>query len=286
MTVLAGRQNIEASPRVPLPLYARSVGQFTLSKGQKEFSSDIRNPFIELIFGDEGNGETVLYNKVFQINPGDIFYYLPNEDHVRYAISTEWKFRWLVFDGPLAEAIMMSFRLSRHQKFNTESVFELLNTLEKNISDSDPYEIRHMSEIVYKILTLIGGNQSNVHSMLLPKRCLEIIKDNISNPELNITMICDILQTPRSTLSKAFSDKMGISPGGYIRDMRFVQAQALLKSSDLSIGEIAKRCGMPQLSSFSRFVRRYCGVSPQEFRKTRTALIDFTENDELEGKKM
>ena len=92
----------------PLPFYLFSVGEKRLFRGETAEMGSLKNPFCELIFGVEGIGELTLYDKNYLLNPGDVFYYLPGEEHRHRALSDRWTTRWVCFDGPLATATLLA----------------------------------------------------------------------------------------------------------------------------------------------------------------------------------
>ena len=104
-----------ASASLPMPFRIYSTGEKVLTENETERSQDMKNPFVELIWGISGIGEVTLYGEVFQIRENDVFYYLPGEPHFFRSLSPEWKSRWLCFDGPFAEAVMLSYRYPRLQ---------------------------------------------------------------------------------------------------------------------------------------------------------------------------
>ena len=98
------------------------------------------------------------------------------------------------------------------------------------------------------------------------RQCLTLIKTSLSDPALDVMMLSEELNIPRSTLSKQFVAKTGHSIGRYIRDQRLYLARHLLVSTTLPIGEIARRCGFSELCTFTRFIKRSTGFSPLALR--------------------
>ncbi len=91
----------------------------------------------------------------------------------------------------------------------------------------------------------------------------------ISNPELpwKISQIADDLFISKSYLQKIYKSYFGKSIIEELIQFRLDKAKELLTSSDLSVTEIAARCGY---SSYNYFVRQFKdveGVSPSEFRE-------------------
>lgn len=262
------RFNIDELPPVPQPFYAYGTGISRLLRSQTMVKKGGVNPFVEVLWGVEGVGELVLFEQAFPIKPGDVFYYLPGETHECRSLCDCWNLRWLCFDGPLAEAVMLSYRYPRHQHPSSAYPERLFTELERNIGDSDPLQIRRMAALVLEALAHAGGRVAGgLRSEVLTQRCVEFIVTNLSNPQLGVGMLCDEFKVARSTLTKVFSEQMGCAPGRYIMDHRMAHGIALLRGTSLPVGEVAKRCGFAETRSFSRFIRRGNQVSPLEMRK-------------------
>ncbi len=256
-----------ASTSLAMPLRIYSIGEKILRENERERTEDVKNGFVELIWGISGIGEVTLYGQTFQIRENDVFYYLPGEAHVLRGISSEWKSRWLCFDGPLAEAVMLSYRYPRLQSAGCFPE-DLFRRIEQGICETEPVQLRTMAGLVLEVLACAGGNAGyGIHSGRIVKRCMELVESNLSNPELDVPMLSNLMRIHRSTLTKLFSARIGRTPGRYILDQRFELARTLLLGSSLPVGEIAVRCGFSTPGSFSRFIRRGTGRSPQAYRK-------------------
>ncbi len=261
------RSDIKALPSVPMSFYAYGTGIFELIGREETRKLSAINPFVELMFGLDGIGEIVLFGQPFQIHPGDSFFYLPGEDHLVRSLSERWLVRWVCFDGPLAEAVMLSCRYPRFRRLATPPPERLFAELEHNIGDDDPVQVRRMAAVILEILAYADGSAGGVRSEVLIKRCTEFIIAHLSDPQLDVGMLCDELKAARSTLTQIFSEQMGCAPGRYIRDSRLARGIALLHGTSLPVTEVARRCGFAEARSFSRFIRRSVNLSPLELRK-------------------
>ena len=83
---------------------------------------------------------------------------------------------------------------------------------------------------------------------------------------LSVEEIADACRLNRSYFSKLFKDCMGCPPQEFVIRMRLSKATELMKTSGLSIGEIAIRCGYPNQMHFSRAFKKRYGISPREWR--------------------
>ncbi len=72
---------------------------------------------------------------------------------------------------------------------------------------------------------------------------------------------------------KIFKRIMGTSPAQFLRDIRMSEACRLLTNTDLSIQEIAEKCGFNCASYFIYAIKRQMGVTPLEYRKANRTLL-------------
>lgn len=262
------REEAGILPKTPMPFYVFSVGNKVLSENEVEIANGLKNSFVEIVWSLSGIGEVTYYGQRFQMQKNDIFFFLPGEEHNLRGISKEWHSRWLCLDGPFAEANFLAFRFPRFQHTASNCPVELFDEIARWISSDDPLQIGRISALALMILAHARGEDLQLNtSNALYCHCLEYIKKNYSNPDLCIGMLCDVFQTPRSTLTKIFYDNMHRSLGNFIRDCRYGHALALLRGSDLPVKEVARRCGYRELTSFSRLIRRATGMGPVELRK-------------------
>jgi AraC-like DNA-binding protein len=67
-------------------------------------------------------------------------------------------------------------------------------------------------------------------------------------------------------LSRLFKKTIGKRYVDYVNELRVSRAQGLLKTTFLSVGEIAEEAGYTRHSYFSRLFKRMTGMTPQEYR--------------------
>lgn len=94
-----------------------------------------------------------------------------------------------------------------------------------------------------------------------------IVEENLSNHNLDLTLIAGELNLSPNYLSRLFKDETGQNLTTYIRDARMEQACELLaEHPDLSIADIAARCGYADVNYFSYSFRTCMGVAPSVYR--------------------
>ena len=99
----------------------------------------------------------------------------------------------------------------------------------------------------------------------LVARVMDIIKNNLSNPDLSVETICSEVGISRVHLNRKLKDLVGISPSALIRETRLRQAAYLLVHNEVNVSEVAFRVGYSSLSHFSNSFREYYGMAPKEF---------------------
>ncbi|MCR5718201.1 MAG: AraC family transcriptional regulator [Oscillospiraceae bacterium] len=85
--------------------------------------------------------------------------------------------------------------------------------------------------------------------------------------ELSISGLAELAHYSERQFLRLFKEAVGILPLQYITKLRMKTACVLLKETDLSITEIAGRCGYPDSSYFGRVFSQIFGVSPKTYRK-------------------
>jgi AraC-like DNA-binding protein len=84
------------------------------------------------------------------------------------------------------------------------------------------------------------------------------------------TELADLVNLSGSRLRHLFKQETGTTPAQYLKAIRLKKAAALLRSTFMSIKEIAMSVGLTTASYFVREFRRSYGMTPTEFRKSST----------------
>ena len=93
-----------------------------------------------------------------------------------------------------------------------------------------------------------------------------IINSNLDK-EISIEELADKVNLNRTTLQKIFKEMYGLTVNEYRTKARLQLAKNLLASTELSITEIAGRCGYANASKFSEVFKKNEGVLPKDWRK-------------------
>lgn len=93
----------------------------------------------------------------------------------------------------------------------------------------------------------------------------QIIEDNISNDELNVSFLADKLMVSRSGLFAKIKSLAGMTPNDMIMLIRLKKAARLLKEGKRQINEVCYMVGFNNPSYFTKCFKRQFGITPYEF---------------------
>lgn len=72
---------------------------------------------------------------------------------------------------------------------------------------------------------------------------------------------------------RVFKQIMGVPPARFLRDIRISEACRLLANTDLTVQEIAEKCGFNCASYFIYVLKKQMEITPLEYRKQNRALL-------------
>lgn len=93
----------------------------------------------------------------------------------------------------------------------------------------------------------------------------KIVEDNISDPDLNVSLLCEKSGMPQKQLYRIIKKYMGVSPLDYIRGVRLQKAALLLSQKRFTVSEICYMVGFKNPSYFAKCFSAYYGMSPGRY---------------------
>lgn len=243
---------------------------------------------LELNYIIDGTGYYLIEDKSYPIEKGDIFL-INNLEHHMAVHENNLKMLVFVFD--------QSFVWESADEYDyLKPFFERGNSFSNKINrGSDTYEeirdaILHIKEeseqqkvgwvLMTKAWLMVslamfyryysGQNALDAHTQRNSyeriRKVVEYIHNNFSE-ELSLEELSSIALMNKSYLSGLFTKVMHMRVFDYIELVRINHSKVLLKTSDLSILEIALESGFKSSSYFSRIFRKLMGMTPNEYRK-------------------
>jgi len=158
-----------------------------------------------------------------------------------------------------------------------------------------PSPLAHLAEYTVGLFT--RGDQSERQARMLSGLLLGEIECNIAIPQVSpanlpipLVKICDFVEaglgskialqdlvragnSSPATVCRLFSRHLGMRPFEWINRRRIEKASELLLSTDLRIGEIAEKAGIPDCYYFSKLFSKIKGVPAGRFRSENSSMI-------------
>jgi AraC family transcriptional regulator len=98
------------------------------------------------------------------------------------------------------------------------------------------------------------------------RRVRELLHEN-NNGRLTLQELARCAGRHPVQVCRQFHSRFGCTISSYLRRVRVARAQSLLNRQELSIAEIALRCGFSDQSHFTTAFRRLTGIPPRQYRK-------------------
>lgn len=96
---------------------------------------------------------------------------------------------------------------------------------------------------------------------------IDIVKTNISNQELDVSVIYQALGMSRANFYRKVKAVTGLSPIELIKNIRLEAGAKLLKESNMNVSEIAQHIGFSSSSYFARSFKAVYSMSPTEYQE-------------------
>lgn len=220
-----------------------------------------------------GGGELQYEGETLRLQRDDCFLIDCRREHYYFSTSPEgWSYRILHFDGvPMAD-LYAHFLQGGTVKFRAEKGSPVRALLDRLFDAPPPAHAG--SEIVYNrlltdLMTEVVLAAAPAGQKPLP-RLVQGVLDYISkNYASTITLdgLAGEFFVSKYHLSREFKKYTGFSPNEYLIDTRINAAKALLRSTDLSIGEISQQVGVSSADHFLYLFKSRENTRPSVYRK-------------------
>ncbi len=262
--------------------------------GERAFRLHQHTEF-EIALVKSGSGRYIIKEKEYDFAAGDIFIISSQELHCITRIDKgetfhlmniqfEPRFIWSA-DNRWFDSGLLQVFFERNEIFEnklspsnpaTEVIRSTLLTMEKEATDQrEQYALMVRMELIRVLITIMRSydyvKNTKAHfdvekqSLYGLERAINHINQNLENP-LTLDELAKEANMNRSYFCTIFKKLNGISPWDYITIKRIEKAVGLLKSTNLTMLEIALNCGFNNTANFNRAFKKVKGRVPGSYR--------------------
>ncbi|MBZ9631684.1 response regulator [Salegentibacter sp. LM13S] len=149
-----------------------------------------------------------------------------------------------------------------NKPFNIDILKKTVKNLIKNRNVlKNTFSGNQLHEEKIKHLDLKSGDET------LVEKFMEVVNNNISNPNLNVEMVASELGISRVHLYRKLKQLTNQSAGELITNIRLKEAANLLISKNINIAEVAYAVGFSSTSKFSTRFKDLYGMPPTNYRQ-------------------
>lgn len=289
--------NYTIIPQLPAfysPVYIGNTERFVCYTEQtplstKEITSLHFHKCLEIGVCTSGSGNCIIDNRLYRYKKGDIQIALPYQPHYANGDkSTQGKWIWFSYDPyKLTSSDDIGNRIATiiEKQVNFNGVFshdeypQLASIINKCIDEtqntnglSHLYALLLVQQLILELSRIECELKNNIitrrrsFDKMLP--ALTHISENLSNSkELTLEILANKCFISTATLRRYFYEFTDMSPQQFIAHARISHAKYLLSNTNKSITEISDAVGFESISCFTRAFKRFCGMSPSEYRK-------------------
>ncbi|MCJ7842094.1 AraC family transcriptional regulator [Lederbergia sp. NSJ-179] len=259
-----------------------------------EFDIHVRNemsfmkrslPYYVMSYHKKGQAKLRLNNEIKEIYPGTVIFIPPHHEFDHYMDTTmETEFLWWHFTLKVGNTIdiLRLFQFPHTFTLNNRDYFESIFSEFIRASEQGNYLTRTILkkakayELLYLILEgALHSNEGNImddQSMSFLSILIHIIKK--PEKELRLQDLSKEYHLHPTYISNRFKKIFGKSPIQMQRQLRINQAKVLLKTSQLTVLEIAQSVGYTTVPVFSRMFKNHVGLSPSQYRSLKVLESD------------
>jgi len=144
--------------------------------------------------------------------------------------------------------------------------------INKDVSEHLSRHFSHEVRQPYDRLSYSAEENTNHPDELILQAQLWI-QNNLSKSSLSMQGLASHFSMSQRNFTRRFKQATNMTPVQYLQKQRLIEAQELLKNSNLSIKEIAYRVGYIDVSYFSKLFRQQLSVTPKKYRATIRAKL-------------
>lgn len=255
-----------------------------------------KHTFYHLVLFTKGGGTHAIDFKTFKVTPNQIYFMVPGQVHSwnfegevegyvihfstsffeSFLLKNEYLDQFPFFSGIIDDAVIQ-IEPPLQQK-----IIRLFEDIIAESEATDRMSLDLIRAILLHIFILLSRTQTGQqekqalpYNYTLLKTFRKLIEKHFATLKLPRDY-AELMYITPNHLNALCNDLLGISAGEIIRNRILLEAKRLLINLDLTIAEISYQLNFNDNSYFTKFFKKYTGITPDEFRKT---TLNHQKND-------
>ena len=254
-----------------LPFVARSTGKYREGRGFSYFREgfDAYCFFVTI----SGAGEITYRGETKRVERGDMVFVSSALPALTRSLNDDWRFCFVNIAGEYCgyyESLWNQNGFTVIRPRDAGHYTELLDRITKELGDPSPMGELTVNLLITRLLTeameeYYGGKPSPKQYPAWVREAEAILSERCAE-DLRVSELAAGFYMEQSSFIRRFKGYTGKTPKEYQIACRMERATALLLGSDLSLSEIAARCGFASHSFFAKTFKRLYGITPTAYR--------------------
>lgn len=256
-----------------LPFYILEAGHFR-AEADYCVRREIHDSFL-LLYTIKGKGAVRSESCEFLLPPGFAAVIDCRTPHEYYSISESWEFLWIHFNGSGIEPLFHITYPSRSlHEINMEDTLrfehQMLQILDAAKQNTIASHIQISSELHSILNKMSLASLQHAAADIRHKSDWDIqaavsyIEKNYGN-SVSLEDIIRDLPVSKYHFIRRFKAETGATPYSYLTNYRIHMSKKLLRSTGLTVSEIAESCGFPDTSNFIVQFKKHTGQKPLQY---------------------
>lgn len=132
--------------------------------------------------------------------------------------------------------------------------------------------LRHLCLDICQELETLAMQQEETQLVSSSRQLLSYLEEHLCDEDLSLSSLSEAFSVSESSMSRRIKQLTGSTFLAWVTQKRIDHACQLLKTSDMSIYDIAKASGYENDITFRRLFKKYTGVTPGNYRKHQPEL--------------
>lgn len=255
------------------------LGHVHYLEARTPLSPHTHDGLTEFVYIESGSQCYCASGRDYPVRQGEVFFTLPGELHYTSGISEEIsRFYYFIIDLPLALSFIRSpaetenvslqsfFQEKGSRVFSSSPVLpDRLKALLKCIRTKDFYYHTHIRNALSETLLALAAPSLKERETLPLTRSLHFIEEHIGE-RICVSRLAQTENMSLSAFHRHFQQSTGFPPAEYVLRRKVEKSKELLCNGKDSITAIAYQCGFSSSQYYATVFKRFCYVTPTEYR--------------------